>query len=312
MNISPQELADALRLKVIGDGSRAKERLIAVADLCRPGLQFSGYFDVFAFERPQVIGKTEMAYLHSLPQDVLAERYDRYFSYDIPCIVIARGMECPPGLLARAQKHGVPVYGTPDETSEFSTKAIGFLSEALAPRQTRHGVLLDVFGVGVMITGESGVGKSECALELIKHGHQLVADDVVDISRVGSVLWGEAPEMVRDFMELRGVGIVDIKEIYGIGAIVRRMKIDMVIHLELWREGKEYDRLGTQEQTMEILGLSLPLLELPVRPGRSLATIVEIAARNGRLKAEGYNAVHELDRRLARHYANMSQSRPQD
>ena len=167
-------------------------------------------------------------------------------------------------------------------------------------------MLLDVFGVGLMITGESGVGKSECALELLKHGHQLVADDVVDISRVGRALFGESPEMVRDFMELRGVGIVDVKEIFGIGSIVRRMRIDLVIHLELWREGKDYDRLGNTEKTMDILGVELPLIELPVRPGRSLATIVEIAARNWRLKAEGYDAVAELDRRLQKHYNRMA------
>ena len=214
-------------------------------------------------------------------------------------------MKCPPELLRQARKNGVPVYGSDEETSLFSAKAIAYLSEALAPRQTCHGVLLDVFGVGLMITGESGVGKSECALELIKHGHQLVADDVVDISRVGRALFGESPEMVRDFMELRGVGIVDIKAIFGIGSIVRRSRIDLVIHLEFWQEGKDYDRLGNKEKTMEILGVELPLIELPVRPGRSLAMVVEIAARNWRLKAEGYDAVAELDRRLKKHYTHQ-------
>lgn len=180
------------------------------------------------------------------------------------------------------------------------------MSEALAPRQTCHGVLLDVFGVGLMITGESGVGKSECALELIKHGHQLVADDVVDISRVGRALFGESPEMVRDFMELRGVGIVDVKEIFGIGSIVRRMRIDLVIHLELWREGKDYDRLGNTEKTMDILGVELPLIELPVRPGRSWPRLWRLRRATGRLKAEGYDAVAELDRRLQKHYNRMA------
>ena len=273
MSISPEKLADAMALRTISHAEKEKLPCIAMADLCRPGLQFAGYFDVFAFERPQII---------------------------------ARSMQCPPELLRQAQKNGVPVYGSDEETSIFSAKAITFMSEALAPRQTCHGVLLDVFGVGLMITGESGVGKSECALELIKHGHQLVADDVVDISRVGRALFGESPEMVRDFMELRGVGIVDVKEIFGIGSIVRRMRIDLVIHLELWREGKEYDRLGNTEKTMDILGVELPLIELPVRPGRSLATIVEIAARNWRLKAEGYDAVAELDRRLQKHYNRMA------
>ena len=301
--ISPEEFAKALGLTVISGTRRQHGMRIRVADLCRPGLQFAGYFDVFASERPQLIGKTEMAYLNSLPPEVRDQRLDRYFSYEMPCIVIARGMPCPPALLQQAVRHGVPIYGTLYETSAFTGMAIGYLSEALAPRQTCHGVLLDVFGVGVLITGESGIGKSECALELIKRGHQLVADDVVDISRVGSKLVGESPEMVRDFMELRGIGIVDIKSIFGIGAVLRRKTINIVIHLEIWSPDKDYDRLGTREQTTEILGVSLPLIEMPVRSGRNLAIIMEIAARNWRLKSEGYNAVAELDRRLAQRFS---------
>ena len=303
--ISPEDFARALGLIVIS-GTRCQHGVrIRVADLCRPGLQFAGYFDVFAYERPQLIGKTEMAYLSSLSAEVRDERLERYFSYEMPCIVIARGMACPPFLLQQAVRHGVPIYGTPYETSAFTGMAIGYLSEALAPRQTCHGVLLDVFGVGVLITGESGVGKSECALELIKRGHQLVADDVVDISRVGSKLVGESPEMVRDFMELRGIGIVDIKSIFGIGAVLRRKTINIVIHLEIWDPDKDYDRLGDGDRTTEFLGASLPLIDVPVRSGRNLAIIVEIAARNWRLKSEGYNAVAELDRRLAEHYSAM-------
>ena len=301
--ISPEEFARALGLTVISGTRRQHGMRIRVADLCRPGLQFAGYFDVFASERPQLIGKTEMAYLNSLPPEVRDERLDRYFSYEMPCIVIARGMPCPPALLQQAVRHGVPIYGTLYETSAFTGMAIGYLSEALAPRQTCHGVLLDVFGVGVLITVESGIGKSECALELIKRGHQLVADDVVDISRVGSKLVGESPEMVRDFMELRGIGIVDIKSIFGIGAVLRRKTINIVIHLEIWSPDKDYDRLGTREQTTEILGVNLPLIEMPVRSGRNLAIIMEIAARNWRLKSEGYNAVAELDRRLAQRFS---------
>ena len=299
--ISPKQFAEALKLRVIHP--QAKNSMpINVADLCRPGLQFAGYFEVFANERPQVIGKTEMAYLGSLEEDVRSARLQRYFSYPIPCIVIARGMECPEALLDQAKKHDVPVFSTEDETSVFTGKAIAYLDEALAPRVTKHGVLVDVFGVGVLITGESGVGKSECALELIKRGHLLVADDVVDIARVGHKLRGESPEIVRDFMELRGIGIVDIKLIFGIGAVMRKKTVDMVIHLEYWTPGKDYDRLGTKDQTMDILGINVPLINVPVRSGRNLAMIVEIAARNWRLKNEGYSAVTELDRRLEQMY----------
>ena len=296
--ISPQDFASALNLSVISDERRENAMRIGVADLCRPGLQFAGYFDVFAHERPQLIGKTEMAYLCSLPPDVQRERLARYFSYDMPCIIIARGMDCPPELLSQARANGVPIYRTQEETSAFTGMAIAFLSEVSAPRQATHGVLVDVFGVGVLITGESGVGKSECALELIKRGHQLVSDDVVDISRVGKTLYGEAPETVRDFMELRGIGIVDIKSIFGIGAVERRRTVDVVINLEVWQPGKDYARLESGERRTEILGVALPLIELPVRSGRNLAIIVEIAARNWRLKAEGYDAVSELRRRL--------------
>ena len=299
--LSQQNFVKALDLEVLNP-STERSLQISVADVCRPGIQFAGYFEVFANARPQVIGKTEMAYLMSLPEDVRRERLERYFSYEIPCIIIARGMDCPEELLAQAKAHEVPLYRTKAETSAFTSKAITYLAEVLAPRVTQHGVLVDVFGVGVLITGESGVGKSECALELIKRGHMLVADDVVDIARVGHKLRGEAPEIVRDFMELRGIGIVDIKLIFGIGAVMRRKTIDMVIHLEFWTPGKDYDRLGNKEQTMDILGIPVPLINVPVRSGRNLAMIVEIAARNWRLKNEGYNAVTELDRRLGEMY----------
>ena len=299
--LSQQNFVKALELEVLNP-STERSLQISVADVCRPGIQFAGYFEVFANARPQVIGKTEMAYLMSLPEDVRRERLERYFSYEIPCIIIARGMDCPEELLAQAKAHEVPLYRTKAETSAFTSKAITYLAEVLAPRVTQHGVLVDVFGVGVLITGESGVGKSECALELIKRGHLLVADDVVDIARVGHKLRGESPEIVRDFMELRGIGIVDIKLIFGIGAVMRRKTIDMVIHLEFWTPGKDYDRLGNKEQTMDILGIPVPLINVPVRSGRNLAMIVEIAARNWRLKNEGYNAVTELDRRLGEMY----------
>ena len=300
--LSQQNFVKALDLEVLNP-STERSLQISVADVCRPGIQFAGYFEVFANARPQVIGKTEMAYLMSLPEDVRRERLERYFSYEIPCIIIARGMDCPEELLAQAKAHEVPLYRTKAETSAFTSKAITYLAEVLAPRVTQHGVLVDVFGVGVLITGESGVGKSECALELIKRGHLLVADDVVDIARVGHKLRGESPEIVRDFMELRGIGIVDIKSIFGIGAVLRRKTINIVIHLEIWSADKDYDRLGTREQTTEILGVSLPLIEMPVRSGRNLAIIMEIAARNWRLKSEGYNAVAELDRRLAQRFS---------
>lgn len=308
--ISAEEFARELHLSVLCQPEKGNGFLIEVQDVYRPGLQFAGYFDVFAAERPQVIGKTEMFYLRSLPDDVREERLRAYFQYAMPCIILTRGMACPEKLYAMAFAHGVPVYGTQEDSTEFTVRAIGYLAHVLAPRQTCHGVLVDVFGVGVLITGESGVGKSECALELIKRGHQLVADDVVDIACVGRELIGESPEMVRDFMELRGIGIVDIKSIYGIGAVERRKAIDIVVHLENWDSEKDYDRLGGQEKTEEILGVRVPLMELPVRSGRNLAIIVEIAARHWRLRSEGYDALAELDRRLRARYHREKANNP--
>lgn len=296
--ITAQDFIETLKLQVLVPGTR-KEWDIRTTDLNRPGLQFVGYYDYFAYERPQVVGKAEMSYLESLNEEMQRERLEKYFSYDMPCVVITRGMACPPILEELAKAHNVPVYQTNAVTTRFFASAIIFLNNRLAPRVTRHGVLVDVFGVGVLITGESGVGKSEAALELVKRGHQLVADDVVDICRVAeNRLVGEAPEMVRHFMEIRGLGIIDIRAMYGIGSVVSSKSIDIVIHLELWRENKEYDRLGLAEEYITILGTKLPYMVMPVRPGRNLAIIIEVAARNWRLKRMGYNAAAELDNRL--------------
>ena len=304
MRITPKMFADALELRLIGSSLGENVPSIEVPEINRPGLQFAGYFDVFACERPQLIGLAEMAYLNGLDPQTADERLHRFFTSRVPCVIIARGMECPDALLRHAGQAGVPVYVTEQHTSAVAAKATLYLAEAFAPRETKHGVLMDVYGQGVLIMGESGIGKSECALELLNHGHQLVADDVVDVSRIGRDLFGEAPEMVRDLMELRGVGIVDIKKIFGIGAVEVRKHIDLVISIDLWSPEKKYDRLGLTDKSITILGVTLPLMEIPVRPGRSLATIVEIAARSHSLRAEGYNAAEELDRRLRERYSS--------
>ncbi len=308
MRISCAEFADDLDLIVINPDSKECPHYITDADLSRPGLQFAGYFGVFASERPQIIGKAEMAYLQELPEELRRVRVKEFFSYPIPCVVIARGMECPEDFLSQAREHRIPIYGTKDVTSFFVSRGIQYLSERFAPMVSRHGVLVDVYGLGIMIIGDSGIGKSECALELINHGHQLVSDDVVEISRVGGRLFGCSPEITRDFMELRGVGIVDVREIFGIGAIRRRTKIDLIISLEVWVPNKDYDRLGQKYDTLKILDVELPELVIPVRPGRSLATIIEIAARRWRLHLEGYDATSELDRRLKERYESIQNS----
>lgn len=296
--IQAADFAKELELITLSPSTKT-EWDIRTADLNRPGMQFCGFYEFFAYERPQVIGKVEMTYLEELDQATRIERLQRFFSYDIPCIICCRSMKPPQELLDIALAHDVPVYMSKILTTKFTFNAITYLNNRLAPRVTRHGVLVSVYGMGVLITGESGVGKSEAALELVKRGHQLVADDVVDICRVSdNRLVGECPEMVRHFMEIRGIGIIDIRAMYGVGAVALSKSIDLVMHLEKWVEGKEYDRLGLTDEYITILGVKVPHQLTPVRPGRNLAIIIEVAASDLSLKRLGYNAARELDRRM--------------
>lgn len=271
---------------------------IEVSNTNRPGMQFANYWDFFPYMRPQLLGKVEMTYLSQLDEHLRRERLMKYFNYPLPCIIICRGYPCFDEMLVLAAAHKIPIYSTKKETTQFELELIAYLRNELAPRETRHGVLVNVFGSGLMITGNSGVGKSEAALELIKRGHQLVADDVVDIRKVDeNRLVGESPELVRHFMEIRGVGIIDVSTMYGAGAIMRSKTINLIIHLEMWQADKAYDRLGLSDNYTEILGVKVPSLLLPIHPGRNLAVVLEVAARNQRLKQMGYNAANELTRR---------------
>jgi HPr kinase/phosphorylase len=292
--ISARDFQEALHLDCLVEPS-GDEWDIRTPDLNRPGMQFCGFYEFFAYERPQLIGKVEMAYLEEKTAD---ERYailDRYFSYPVPCLIICRGLQPPKELITIARTHHVPVYSSQAMTSKFTAMAIHYLNRCLAPHVTRHGVLLDVYGVGVLLSGKSGVGKSEAALELIKRGHQLVADDVVDICRISdNRLIGTCPEKVRHFMEIRGIGVIDVKALYGIGAVAVSKTIDLIIELETWDENRDYDRIGLKDDEIEIMGVSVPHQTMPIRPGRNLAIIVEVAARNLSLKRSGYNAAREL------------------
>ena len=296
--ISIKEFMTTLDLELLTE-TTATEMDITTADLNRPGMQLCGFYEYFAYERPQVIGKVEMTYLETLEPDVRESVLETYMSYSLPCIVICWGMTPPRELLLKAQQHNIPLFRSSHKTTRFTLQVITYLNRVLAPRITRHGVLLDVYGIGVLLTGESGVGKSEAALELVKRGHQLVADDVVDICRVADDrLVGEAPEMIRHLMEIRGIGIIDIRAMYGVGSVIVSKSIDMIIHMEKWDAAKEYDRLGLEEETDTILGVRVPFQIMPVRPGRNLAIIIEVAARNLSLKRLGYSAAAEMDRRL--------------
>ena len=292
------ELISGLELTVLSPTSR-KVLDIQSSEFNRPGLELSGFYEHFALERMQVLGNAEMGYLMGLSAHERDQKLRTFFSYDIPCVILCRGHQPPEEMLRLARERDIPVLGSKMSTTGFIVSAIMFLNRVLAPHMTMHAVLVDVYGVGILITGDSGVGKSEAALELIKRGHQLVADDVVDVCRVNEDrLTGESPETIRFFMEIRGIGIIDIRQMYGIGAVLMRKSIDLEIHLEHWDDKKEYDRLGLEENYTTIMDVKVPSLVLPVKPGRNLAIIIEVAARNLSLKRMGYSAARELDKRL--------------
>lgn len=271
------------------------------AEINRPALQLAGFFEQFAHNRVQIIGRVEQVYLQKLEQDKIKmlDIYEQFFNSNIPCVVFARNLKPSEAMHYIAAKYNVPLLGTPLGTSEFMAEIIGWLNVELAPRISIHGVLVDVFGEGVLIMGESGIGKSEAALELIKRGHRLVSDDVVEIKRVSKeTLVGSAPEITRYFIELRGIGIIDVKTLFGVESVKMTQNIDMVIQLDEWDKGTDYDRLGLEEKYTEFLGNKVVSHRIPIRPGRNLAIIVEAAAINHRQKKMGYNAAKELYNRV--------------
>jgi HPr kinase/phosphorylase len=273
--------------------------LVSTTDVNRPGLQFGGFFDYFDRERIQIIGLTEISFLKRFVEEKRRSAVDRLFSYKPPAFVVCREMELYPEMADLARKYEVPLLRTAEATSSFMSGLISFLNVELAPRITRHGVLVEVYGEGILLLGESGVGKSETAIELVKRGHRLIADDAVEIRRVSNkTLVGTSPENIRHFVELRGIGIVNARRIFGMGAVKVTEKVDMVIHLEVWNSNKVYDRMGMENETTEILGLNVPSLTIPVKPGRNLAIIIEVAAMNNRQKKMGYNAAQELLEKL--------------
>ena len=272
---------------------------ISSGDVNRPGLFITGFYDYFDPDRIQIIGRMETAYLSDLERDVLAERMDKLCSLRVPAIIVTRGLEVFPEMVEAARAHRIPVLRTQDPTSSFMATLIAFLSVELAPRITRHGVLVEVYGEGMLIVGDSGVGKSETAIELVKRGHRLIADDAVEIRRVSSKsLVGSSPENIRHFVELRGIGIINARRLFGMGAVKLTEKIDMVVNLVHWDQNKVYDRMGIDNQYAQILGNKVPSLTIPVKPGRNLAIILEVAAMNNRQKKMGYNAAQELMEKL--------------
>lgn len=308
--VSVSKMVELLDLKVYTDDIDLKKRRIECADINRPALQLAGYFQHFESSRVQVIGNVEYFYTRQLREDVKLKIYNELLSYDIPCIIFSRDLIPDKEFVEIAEKNGIPVLGTGRPTSEFTAELIYELGEQLAPCITIHGVLVDVYGEGVLITGESGIGKSEAALELVRRGHRLVSDDVVEISKINEhTLVGTAPDITRNFIELRGIGIVDVKTLYGVECIKEKQEIDLVIKLAEWKKDAEYDRMGLEEEYIEYLGNKVVCHSVPIRPGRNLAVICETAAVNHRQKKMGYNAAQELYRRVQ---ANLVKSRDKD
>ena len=295
-------IIDEFELEKIYESSNMDSVMISSSDINRPGLQMVGFFDYFDPQRIQIMGKVEFTYLENFTAEEREKRMENYFRHEFPVLVITRGLQIFPEILELAEKYDRTGLRTELATSEFMSALIRYLNVQIAPRKTRHGVLVEVYGEGILILGESGVGKSETAIELVKRGHRLVADDAVEIKRVSEkTLVGTSPDIIRHFVELRGIGIIDVKEIFGIGAVKDTESIDMIIHLEPWVEGRNYDRLGMMDEYTNVMGINVPSLTIPVKLGRNLAVIVEVAAMNNRQKRMGYNAAVELNNRLMRH-----------
>ena len=299
MGVKLEKLIEKMSLKNLTPDLDLTQSEIQVPDINRPALQLTGYFDHFDSDRVQIIGYVEYTYLETLSDEKKKEMYKQLLSYGIPCIVYCRNLEPDETFLQMANEMKVPIFQSSKQTSAFTAEVIRWLNVELAPCISIHGVLVDVYGVGVLIMGESGIGKSEAALELINRGHRLVTDDVVEIRKVSDdTLVGKAPDITRHFIELRGIGIVDVKSLFGVQSVRETQTIDLVINMEEWDKNREYDRLGLKEESTEFLGNKVVCHSIPIRPGRNLAIIVESAAVNHRQKQMGYNAAEELYRRV--------------
>ena len=294
-NISLERIMEEQGLREVYLPKAAKEILICSRDVNRPGVELNGYSECFDPDRITILGRSETEMLKSFGEERKAQAIDRFFALHPPVVIVARNIEISQDMLAAAQKYEIPLLSSKDSTSNLLASLVAFLNVELAPRITRHGVLMEVYGEGILLVGDSGVGKSETAIELIKRGHRLIADDAVEIRRVsGKSLVGQAPENIRHFIELRGIGIVNARRIFGMGAVKLTEKIDMCINMEIWDATKNYDRMGIDSEVTEILGIEVPVLTIPVKPGRNLAVIIEVAAMNNRQKKMGYNAAYEL------------------
>lgn len=293
-SVKVKDIVDKFQMEVIFEGSDYETEILTITDVNRPGLQFVGFFDYFDPRRLQIIGKSETTFLQSYSSGERRKCFENIFRYEIPALVISRNLEVFPECLEMAKKFGRTLLRTGYTSVEFTSMTIDYLNHELAPVITRHGVLMDVYGEGVLILGDSGIGKSETAIELIKRGHRLVADDAVEIKRIGGTLFGTAPELIRNYLEVRGVGVIDVQKLFGMGAVQDSTQIDLVIQFEKWADDKFYDRLGLDDSFVSIMDVNVPMSVVPVSAGRNLAGIVELAVMNNRQKKHGCNSAHDF------------------
>ena len=304
-----EEQDTGLDLEILS-GQEGLEKVIASHRIQKPGLALAGHLSYLHPNRLQILGSTELSYLDGLDPEVAAANVEQLCTLGFSCFIITKGQEPPPVLIEKTSKHDIPILRTQMKSSAFISLISKFLEERLLPSTTVHGVLVDVFGVGVLLVGKSGIGKSECALDLVLRGHRLVADDVVKVrTKLPAVLFGEGSDLLHYHMEIRGLGIINIKHLFGVSAIRERKKIDVTIELLKWEDGANYDRLGLDEQHYELLGIKIPLLKIPVCPGRNISSILEVAARNQLLKEMGYNSAREFQDRLEKRMAEVAQLR---
>ena len=291
------------KLEVVYASADYESIRLTVEDVARPGLQLAGYFDYYEPMRLQILGNVEVSYLQKKTPEERAAIFDRFFSYKPPALLIARNFPADEQCLEMAKKHSITVLRSGETTASLASSIIAYLRSALAPRITRHGVLVEVYGEGLLLIGDSGVGKSETALELLKRGHRLIADDAVEIRKVSDVsLIGTAPELIRNYIELRGIGIINVAKLFGMGAVRTENEINLVVNIVPWNTQEAYDRLGLEDQYMEILGVKVPVNTIPVTAGRNLAVILEVAAMNNRQRKLGYNAAQEFTDQVDRHF----------
>lgn len=293
---SLKKMVETFGMEILHRGSDFDSAVITISDVNRPALQLVGFYDYFDDKRLQILGRGEMRYLDRMTEAERLRVFNKLMSYPFPALIVARNMDVPGELLQMAEKHDRTLLRAADSTVDVTSRLIDYLNRVTAPQITRHGVLMNIYGQGVLILGDSGIGKSETALELIKRGHRLIADDAVEIKRISRTqLIGSAPNIIRHYMELRGIGVINVRHIYGVGAVKLDTNIDLVVHMENWEPGKMYDRLGVVNETTEFMGVCIPKVTIPISPGRNLAVIMELAAMNNRQKKLGYNAAETLE-----------------